>query len=57
MKKVIFLTVSLAGLVFFSGCSTVYNTARGFGKGLAEDIHSTWQTVDKADKWVEENAW
>ena len=57
MKKVIFLTVFLAGSVLLNGCSTVYNTVRGFGKGLAEDVHSAWRVVDKADKWVDENAW
>jgi len=57
MKKAIFLVVCLAGFIFLNGCSTIYNTAVGFGKGVSEDARSIWKTVDKADKWVDENTW
>ena len=57
MIKVIFLTACLTGTIFLNGCSTVYNTARGFGQGLAEDSHFVWDKMVKADKWVDENTW
>ena len=57
MRKVIFLTVGLAGFIFLKGCSRVYHTARGFGQGISLDTRSVWKKMVKADKWVEENTW
>lgn len=72
MSKVILGLLFFSCLISISGCQTITKTAKGFGtgittviaaplcgfgKGVAEDAVNTWEAIDKADKWFEENYW
>lgn len=57
MRKLIFLVICLVGLIAASGCATVSNTAEGLGTGLAKDTKAIWNSLVKANNWLNEHTW
>ena len=61
MKKLLLSSVLLSMITIVSGCATTaYTTGAataGFAKGFMIDVENTWQAIDKADKWFQENYW
>jgi len=72
MRNLILSLLFLIFVVTISGCQTIKGTAAGvaggvaigvggtvygFSKGLADDAYDTWQAIERADQWLQENYW
>lgn len=49
MKKYIFFFLLSAAVWALSGCNTLKGAASGFGQD--------WKGLEKADQWLQQNAW
>lgn len=59
IKRVCFLAFVLLPVIMIltSGCETTKNVAKGIAQGVPADAKNTWQSILKADKWIDENLW
>jgi len=59
LKSIRYLSL-LIGLFIFTGCETI----KGAANGMAQDIHNAgdpnkngWNSISKADAWIQQNMW
>lgn len=56
MRGVIFFFLMLAAAISLPGCNTLKGTA-GVVNGLSKDIGIAWNSISKADAWLQQKAW
>jgi len=57
MRRTIFLFLMLVAAVSLSGCYTIKGAAKGAAEGFTKDVSITWNSVNKADAWLQQKAW
>ncbi len=56
MRKIFLFIFAFVFVSLFAGCETTKNTHR-IAAGVADDVYNTGRNLQKADDWVQENAW
>mgnify|MGYP001600591738 CR=1 len=60
MRRVIVFFLMLAAAVSLSGCYTLKGAAEGLkgtAEGITKDVRAAWNSVNKADAWLQQKAW
>jgi predicted small secreted protein len=60
MRKIFLFIFAFVFVSLFAGCETTKNTVYGIHRiaaGVADDVYNTGRNLQKADNWVQENAW
>ena len=57
MRRTIFFFLMLVAVVSLSGCYTLKGAAKGAAEGFTKDVSIAWNSVNKADAWLQQKAW
>lgn len=57
MRRAIFFFLMLVAAVSLSGCYTLKGAAKGTAEGFTKDASIAWNSVNKADAWLQQKAW
>ena len=60
MRRSILFFLMLAAAVSLPGCYTLKGAAKGVAgaaEGFTKDVSIAWNSVNKADAWLQQKAW
>jgi len=57
MRGTIIFLLILGAVVSLSGCYTLKGVAKGAAEGFTKDVNIAWNSVNKADAWLQQKAW
>ena len=57
MRRVIFFFLMLAAVISLPGCYTLKGVAKSAAEEFTKDVSIAWDSVNKADAWLQQKAW